>query len=83
MDGDVFVTIPVSPAAAELLRDERRARAMGELVSQLLKPDSREVDPLSALIRRAAGHDPRLPGAKRQEVSGTDPRCWCDDDRPE
>ncbi len=50
MDGDVFVTIPVSPAAAELLRDESRARAMGELVSQLLKPDSREVDPLSALI---------------------------------
>ncbi len=50
MDGDVFVTNPVSPAAAELLRDESRARATGELVSQLLKPDSREVDPLVAAI---------------------------------
>jgi hypothetical protein len=49
MDGDVFVTIPVSPAAAELLRDESRARAMGELVSQLLH-DLQAEDPLVAAI---------------------------------
>lgn len=51
MDGEVIVGIPVSPEAAEMLLDEQRARAVGKLVSNILRPPSPEADPLAALIR--------------------------------
>ncbi len=50
MDGDVIVGIPVSPGAAEMLRDESRAKAVGRLVSNLLQPSNPDVDPLAAVI---------------------------------
>jgi hypothetical protein len=47
---DVPVTLPVTPEAAELLRDAERARRIGKLVSDLLRPSTPEADPLAALI---------------------------------
>jgi hypothetical protein len=47
---DVLVTLPVTPEAAELLRDAERARRMGKLVSDMLRPSTPETDPLAALI---------------------------------
>lgn len=50
MSDEVLVRIPVSPEAAALLRDGARARAVGRLVSDLLRPGSAGTDPLAALI---------------------------------
>ena len=50
MDDDVVVGVPVSPEAADLLRDEGRAKAVGWLLSGLLRPSSPEADPLAAII---------------------------------
>lgn len=50
MDGDVVVGIPVSPEAADMLKDEGRAKAVGRLVSDLLRPSSPDADPLTAMI---------------------------------
>ena len=50
MDGDVVVGIPVSPEAADMLKDEDRIKAVGRLVSDLLRPSSPEADPLAATI---------------------------------
>ncbi len=47
---DVLVTLPVTPEAAELLQDTERARRMGRLVSDMLRPSNPETDPLAALI---------------------------------
>ncbi len=47
---DVLVTLPVTAEAAELLRDTERARRMGRLVSDMLRPSDPETDPLAALI---------------------------------
>jgi hypothetical protein len=46
----VFVPIPVSPAAAEVLADEAKRREIGDLVSRMLRPASPEDDPLAALL---------------------------------
>jgi hypothetical protein len=58
MSGYVTVEIPVSPEAARLLRDAKRAQKVGELVSDLLRPSAPENDPLAALIAdvKAAAH---------------------------
>ncbi len=50
MDGDVVVGIPVSPEAADMLRNQDRVKAVGRLVSSLLRPSSPEADPLAAMI---------------------------------
>ncbi len=50
MDGEIVVGIPVSPEAANILRDQSRVRAVGRLVSDILRPSSPETDPLAAII---------------------------------
>lgn len=40
MDGSVLVPIPVSPQAAELLRDHKRAERVGKWVSTMLADDA-------------------------------------------
>jgi hypothetical protein len=50
MDDVVMVQIPVSRAAAAALRDNSRREKMGKLVSDLLRPEAPEGDPLAALI---------------------------------
>jgi len=53
MDDVVMVPIPVSPEAAEALADERRRAKVGKIVSDMLRPDAPENDPLAALIAEA------------------------------
>jgi hypothetical protein len=43
-------TIPVSPEAAQMLQDAERARRIGQLVSDILRPGDAAADPLAALI---------------------------------
>ena len=50
MDGDIIVGIPVSAGAADILRDPRRAKVVGRLVSDLLRPAGPDADPIAALI---------------------------------
>jgi hypothetical protein len=50
MDSEVIVSLPVSPEAADMLRDQDRAKAVGKLVSDILRPSSPETDPLSSMI---------------------------------
>lgn len=50
MPDTIPVTIPVSPEAARLLQDTERARRIGQLVSDILRPGSPETDPLAVLI---------------------------------
>jgi hypothetical protein len=50
MDGEVVVGIPVTPEAADMLKDQNRARAVGALISRMLRPASPETDPLAAMI---------------------------------
>ena len=44
------VTISVSREAAQLLRDADKAKRIGRLVSDMLRPATPETDPLAALI---------------------------------
>ena len=53
MSDYVTVEIPVSPEAATLLRDAKRAQRGGALVSDMLRPSAPENDPLAALIAEA------------------------------
>jgi hypothetical protein len=46
----VMVQIPVSREAAAALSDTARRDKMGKLVSDLLRPETPEDDPLAALI---------------------------------
>ncbi len=50
MDGEIVVGIPVSPEAADMLRDQTRAKAVGVFISNLVRPSSPEADPLAAII---------------------------------
>lgn len=50
MDGDVVVGVPVSPEAADMLNDEGRTKAVGRLMSDLLRPSNPDADPLPAMI---------------------------------
>lgn len=50
MNDYVEVMIPVSPEVALLLQDSDRAKQMGRLVSDLLRPSTPKGDPLAALI---------------------------------
>lgn len=50
MDDQVVVGIPVTPEAAAMLRDPDRAKAVGRLVSDMVRPSSPETDPLAVLI---------------------------------
>lgn len=50
MAENVMVKRPVSPEAAALVRDPERARRVGKLVSDLLRPSTPETDPLAVLI---------------------------------
>jgi hypothetical protein len=50
MPDTIPVTIPVSPEAAQMLQDAERARRIGQLVSDILRPGSAATDPLAALI---------------------------------
>ena len=50
MAGKVVVGIPVSPEAADMLKDEDRAKAINWLVSDPLRSSSPEADPLAAII---------------------------------
>ena len=52
MDGDIVVGIPVSAGVADLLKDPGHAKAIGRLVSDLLRPASPEHDPIAPLIAR-------------------------------
>jgi hypothetical protein len=49
MSQDVIARIPVSPEAADLLRDPKRAMAIGRLISDILRPGNPGTDPLAAL----------------------------------
>ena len=50
MSDEVSVTISVSREAAWLLRDSDKAKRIGRLVSDMLRPTAPETDPLAALI---------------------------------
>ncbi len=50
MSDEQIRRLPVTQEAADLLRDRERARAVGRLVSDILRPGSLEMDPLAALI---------------------------------
>jgi hypothetical protein len=50
MDDIVMVAIPVSAEAAKALADEARRSRVGKIVSDLLRPNSPESDPLAVLI---------------------------------
>jgi hypothetical protein len=50
MDTLVEVPIPVTPQAAALPQDAERARTIGRLVSEILRPASPHSDPLAAVI---------------------------------
>jgi hypothetical protein len=50
MSEDVTVTISVSREAAQLLRDTDKAKRIGRLVSDMLRPATPETDPLATLI---------------------------------
>ncbi len=46
----VLIQIPVTRAAAAALSEESRRERIGKLVSNLLRPETPESDPLAALI---------------------------------
>ncbi len=55
MDDVVMVPIPVSPGAAEALRDAETKARLGKIVSEMLRPSSPESDPLLPLIAELKG----------------------------
>ena len=67
MSGEVMVGIPVSPEAAEMLRDRERARVVGKLVSDILRPPNPGMDPLAALIAEVKA-DARAGGLTDEEI---------------
>ncbi len=67
MSDDVTATIPVSREAAQLLRDTDRAKRIGRLVSDMLRPSSPETDPLAALIAETKA-DARAGGLTDAEI---------------
>jgi hypothetical protein len=67
MSDEVVVSIPVSPEAAEMLRDRERARAVGKLVSDILRPANPGMDPLAALIAEVKA-DARAGGLTDEEI---------------
>jgi hypothetical protein len=67
MSDDVMASLPVTPEAAELLRDTERARRMGKLVSDLLRPATPETDPLAVLIAEVKA-DARAAGLTDEEI---------------
>ncbi len=50
MNKIVMVPIPVSPEAAEPLRDDARRERIGKLVSEMLAPGAAGHDPLADVI---------------------------------
>jgi uncharacterized protein (DUF1786 family) len=51
MDNEVIIGIPVSPEAAEMLRDDpNRAKAVGRLISTIVRPPGTQADPFAAII---------------------------------
>lgn len=68
MDREVNVVIPVTPEVADLLRDPARARAVGRLVSDLVRPERPETDPLAALIAEIKA-EARADGLTDQEIA--------------
>ena len=67
MDGEVIIGIPVSPEAAELLRDKDRARVAGQLLSSIIHPTSPEADPLAPMIAELKS-DARTDGLTDEEI---------------
>ena len=67
MSGVMIVAIPVSAEAAELLRDGEWARAIGKLVSDVLRPANPGTDPLAALIAEVKA-DARAGGLRDEEI---------------
>ena len=67
MSDYVVVEIPVSPEAARLLQDAKRARKVGELVSDILRPSAPENDPLATLIAEVKA-DVREGGLTDEEI---------------
>ena len=67
MDERVRVEIEVSPEAAELLRDDARRRAFGELISRALVPHQDQIDAMRRLIREMKA-DVRAAGITDEEI---------------
>lgn len=67
MSDEVMATIPVTPEAARLLDDPDRARRIGKLVSDMLRPASPDTDPLAALIAEVKA-DARAGGLTDEEI---------------
>lgn len=67
MSDVVLVQIPVSRAAAAALSEAARREKVGKLVSDLLRPDAPESDPLGALIAEIKA-DARTDGLTDAEI---------------
>ena len=67
MPDTIPVTIPVSPEAAQMLQDAERARRIGQLVSDILRPGSAGTDPLAALIAETKA-EARISGLTDAEI---------------
>lgn len=52
MASDIVLGIPVSADAADILKSPDNARAIGRIVSDLLRPSSSAADPIAPLIAR-------------------------------
>jgi hypothetical protein len=66
MDNTVDVTIPVEPAAAEVLTDVRNREAVGRLVSRVLRPRSGPTPLAQAIAELKA--DARVAGLTDADV---------------
>jgi len=67
MAENVMVKLPVSAEAAALLREPERARRVGKLVSDMLRPSAPETDPLAVLIAEVKA-DARASGLTEAEI---------------
>jgi hypothetical protein len=69
MSDTEMVAIPVSRAAADLLRDDpQRREAVGRLVSNIMRPGSLHEDPLMAFLD-ALPRRPDLPEMTEEEIA--------------
>lgn len=68
MNETVLITIPVSPSAAELLRDDpQRREVVGRLISRMVRPGLPDEDPLIAFLN-ALPRRPDLPVMTEEEI---------------
>lgn len=67
MSDVVLIQIPVSRSAAAALSEESRREKIGKLVSDLLRPETPDSDPLAALISEIKA-DARAVGLTDEDI---------------